>query len=96
MHDRPRLRERVEFIHDQTHSDALVEEYVDGREIYVGVIGNERLTTLPLWEIDFGTLSGVTAGIATCPRASGRASRGWHDASTRPCASPDMPGSTCA
>jgi len=65
VHDRQRLRERVEFIHDQTHSDALVEEYVDGREIYVGVIGNERLTTLPLWEIDFGTVSGVTAGIAT-------------------------------
>ena len=52
-----RLRERVEFIHEQTRSDALVEEYIDGRELYVGVLGNERLTTLPAWEIDFGTLS---------------------------------------
>ncbi len=65
VHDAHRLRERVEFIHEQTSSDALVEEYIEGREIYVGVIGNERLTTLPLWEMDFGTLPEVMAGIAT-------------------------------
>jgi len=65
VHDAHKLRERVEFIHEQTHSDALVEEYIDGREIYVGVIGNDRLTTFPLWELDFGTLPKVMAGIAT-------------------------------
>jgi len=65
VHDAQRLRERVGFIHEQTSSDALVEEYIEGREIYIGVIGNERLTTFPLWELDFGTLSAVTAGIAT-------------------------------
>jgi D-alanine-D-alanine ligase len=63
--DLERLRERIEFIHEQTNSDALVEEYIEGRELYVGVLGNERLRSLPVWEMDFGTLPDVMAGIAT-------------------------------
>jgi len=63
--DVARLKERIEFIHEQTQSDALVEEYIEGRELYVGVLGNERLQTFPVWEIDFGTLPEVMAGIAT-------------------------------
>ncbi len=63
--DADRLRERIEFIHEQTKSDALVEEYVEGRELYVSVLGNERLKTFPVWEMDFGTLPDVMAGIAT-------------------------------
>jgi D-alanine-D-alanine ligase len=59
------LRERVEFIHSHVQSDALVEEYVDGRELYIGVMGNTRLTTLPVWEMDFGTLPKAQARIAT-------------------------------
>ena len=65
VEDMKSLRERVEFIHDQVQSDALVEEYIDGRELYIGVLGNSRLTTLPVWEMDFGTLPKVQAGIAT-------------------------------
>src|ERR1700674_4634986 len=41
--DQKQLTERIAFIHDQTHSDALVEEYIEGRELYVGVMGNDRL-----------------------------------------------------
>ncbi len=63
VEDARSLRERVQFIHEQVESDALVEEYVDGREIYVGVLGNSRLATLPPWELDFGTLP--SARIAT-------------------------------
>jgi D-alanine-D-alanine ligase len=63
--DMKSLRERVQFIHEQIQSDALVEEYIDGREIYVGVLGNSRLTTLPAWEMDFGTLADNHARIAT-------------------------------
>jgi D-alanine-D-alanine ligase len=59
------LKERIEFIHEQTNSDALIEEYIEGRELYVSVIGNERLRTFPVWEMDFGTLPDVMAGIAT-------------------------------
>jgi D-alanine-D-alanine ligase len=63
--DADKLKERIEFIHEQTNSDALIEEYIEGRELYVGVLGNDRLRTLPVWEMDFGTLPDVMAGIAT-------------------------------
>jgi D-alanine-D-alanine ligase len=65
VEDMKSLQERVQFIHEQVQSDALVEEYVDGREIYVGVLGNDRLTTLPPWEMDFGSLTEAQARIAT-------------------------------
>lgn len=65
VEDMKSLRERVQFIHEQVQSDALVEEYIDGREIYVGVLGNSRLVTLPSWEMDFGTLAEAQARIAT-------------------------------
>ena len=65
VEDMNKLRERVEFIHEHVQSDALVEEYIDGRELYIGVLGNTRLTTLPVWEMHFGTLAEMRAGIAT-------------------------------
>jgi len=65
VYDVQKLTERVEFIHDQINSDALVEEYIEGRELYVGVLGNQRLRTFPVWEMDFGTLPELMAGIAT-------------------------------
>jgi D-alanine-D-alanine ligase len=63
--DAASLKERIEFVHEQTESDALVEEYIEGREIYVGVLGNDRLTTLPVWEMTFGSLPEGQAPIAT-------------------------------
>lgn len=63
--DAASLRERIQFVHEQTQSDALVEEYVSGREIYVGVLGNDRLTVLPVWEMSFGSLPDGQAPIAT-------------------------------
>jgi len=63
--DMQSLRERVEFIHTQVQSDAIVEEYIDGREFYIGVVGNLQLTTFPAWEMNFGTLPKAQAGIAT-------------------------------
>lgn len=48
--------ERVRFVHAHLGADALVEEYVDGREIYCGVIGGERLEALPLIELLVGDL----------------------------------------
>jgi D-alanine-D-alanine ligase len=53
------------FVHDQVGSDALVEEFVEGRELYVGVMGNERLTRLPVWEMVFGSMPDSLAAIAT-------------------------------
>lgn len=50
VRDDVKLMERVEFIHRTAGSAALAEEYIEGREIYVGVMGNERVTVLPAWE----------------------------------------------
>lgn len=65
VEDATKLRERVEFVHEQVKSDALVEEFVEGRELYVGVMGNDRLTRLPVWEMVFGSMPGSLAAIAT-------------------------------
>ena len=65
VEDAARLRERIEFVFEQNKSDVLVEEYIEGRECYVGVIGNERLTRLPVWELDFGTMPANQSAIAT-------------------------------
>jgi D-alanine-D-alanine ligase len=65
VEDAQRLRERIAFIHEHTQSNALVEEYVAGRELYVGVLGNERIRTLTPWEFLFGELKPGRAAIAT-------------------------------
>jgi D-alanine-D-alanine ligase len=50
------LMERVKFIHDTMKMDAIVEEYIEGREFYTTVIGDKKLTVLPLRELKFGEL----------------------------------------
>lgn len=45
--------ERVRYLHDRFETDVIVEEYIDGRELYVGVVGNERLSTFPARELFF-------------------------------------------
>jgi D-alanine-D-alanine ligase len=54
--DEEKLRKRVEFIHASVGTHAIAEQYVDGRELYVGVIGNERLQVLPVWEMHFSKM----------------------------------------
>jgi D-alanine-D-alanine ligase len=63
--DEQRLRERVEFIHRQVGSDAIAEEYIEGRELTVSVLGNERLTVFPVWELFFKNLPEGSLPIAT-------------------------------
>jgi D-alanine-D-alanine ligase len=60
-----KLRERVEFIHAKLQTDAMAEEYIEGRELYVGVLGNQRLESFPIWEIQFGNLPEGSQPIAT-------------------------------
>jgi D-alanine-D-alanine ligase len=60
-----RLVERVRFIHESLDTDALVEEYIDGRELYVGLLGNHRLQVLPVWELDFSGMPDESRRIAT-------------------------------
>jgi D-alanine-D-alanine ligase len=54
-----KLAERVAFIHAKLSTPALVEQYIEGREIYVGVLGNDRLRVLPVWELDFGSAAPI-------------------------------------
>lgn len=54
VHEPGRLRQAVEMIVTQYAQDALVEEYIEGREICVALLGNEELEVLPPVEHDFG------------------------------------------
>ncbi|MDA9460015.1 hypothetical protein XI00_38265 [Bradyrhizobium sp. CCBAU 21359] len=54
VHESAQLRQAVEMIVTQYAQDALVEEYIEGREICVGLLGNEELEVLPPVEQDFG------------------------------------------
>ena len=65
VNDEQALAERVRFIHRTTATDAIVEHYIDGRELYIGVLGNQRLQTLPIWEMDFAGLREGAPRIAT-------------------------------
>jgi D-alanine-D-alanine ligase len=59
------LKERVRFIHHKIGTDAIVERYIDGRELYVGVIGNLKLQVFPVWELLFKKMSDENWHIAT-------------------------------
>ena len=65
VYDDDKLAERVGFIHRTVNTDAIAEEYIDGRELYVGVIGNDRLQVLPVWEMLFPKLRDDAPKIAT-------------------------------
>ncbi len=60
-----KLAERVNFIHERIGTAAIVEQYIEGREIYVGIVGNERLLTLPVWELRFQNMADGDWHIAT-------------------------------
>ncbi len=60
-----KLEERVQFIHDRVKTDAIVEQFIEGRELYVGVLGNERLTVFPTLELVLDELPASSVRIAT-------------------------------
>ncbi len=45
--------ERMRYIHEKLEADVIIEEFIDGRELYVGILGNERLTAFPPRELFF-------------------------------------------
>jgi D-alanine-D-alanine ligase len=65
VRDDDALRERVSFIHEKFDTDAIVEEFIAGRELYVGVIGNDPPLALPPIEMVFGPESSDESRIAT-------------------------------
>lgn len=59
------LARRVQFIHQSIGTAAIVEQYIDGRELYVGVMGNARLQVFPVWEMSFAQMREQSWHIAT-------------------------------
>jgi D-alanine-D-alanine ligase len=53
VHNDDKLLERIEFLHGQLGKDAIAEAFIEGQEIYVGVLGNYRLESLPPWALYF-------------------------------------------
>jgi len=59
------LGERVRFIHEKIGTDAIAEQFIEGRELYVGILGDQRLQVLPVWELLFTKMPEEKAKIAT-------------------------------
>jgi len=59
------LTERVHFIHESVGTNAIAEQYIEGRELYVGILGNQRIRALPIWELILSKMPEGTARIAT-------------------------------
>jgi D-alanine-D-alanine ligase len=65
VHRRQELLERARLIQDELGCPALVEQYIEGRELYVGILGNQTLQALPVWELFFTNMPEGAKRIAT-------------------------------
>ena len=59
------FKERVQFIHEKCDNDVIAEEYVEGRELYVSILGNHRLQVFPIRELVFKEVPPDEPKIAT-------------------------------
>jgi D-alanine-D-alanine ligase len=59
------LMQRIQYVQEEFESPALIEEYIEGREIYAAILGNQEPEVLPLVELD---LSRLPAGM---PKVAG-------------------------
>jgi D-alanine-D-alanine ligase len=57
--------ERVKYVHRATDSTAVAEQFIEGREIYVGIMGNDRVKVLPPWEFEMTKKENGTPLIAS-------------------------------
>lgn len=63
--NREKLTERINYLHEKMRTPVIAEEFIDGRELYIPVIGNRRLNVLPPLELEFGTMPEKIPRIAT-------------------------------
>ena len=56
VHELKELLERISYIHDEFGCPAMLEEYIEGRELYAAVIGNDKPEALPVVELDLSKL----------------------------------------
>src|SRR3990172_4213966 len=59
------FEERVRFIHERLNQEALAEEYIDGRELYVSILGNDHLRVFPYREVIFAEVPDEQPKFAT-------------------------------
>jgi D-alanine-D-alanine ligase len=73
------LMERIDWLHTNFDSPVLIEEYVEGREMYVGVLGNDTPTALPVIELDLSKLPEGRPRIAGAEVKWGKGTRAYKD-----------------
>src|SRR5688572_26021337 len=73
------LMERMDWLHQHFDSPVLIEEYIEGREMYVGVIGNEKPEALPIIELDLSKLPEGTPRIAGAEVKWGKGTKAYRD-----------------
>ena len=88
------LAERMDWLHQHFDSPVLVEEYIEGREMYVGVIGNEKPEALPVIELDLSKLPEGTPRIAGAEVKWGKGTKAYKD--TKSAIATDLPEETVA
>ena len=77
------LMERIDQLHQNFDSPVLIEEYVEGRELYVGVIGNDTPTALPVVELDLSKLPEGTPRIASVEVKWNKGTRFYRDTKSK-------------
>ena len=86
------LMERIDWLHANFKSPVLIEEYVEGRELYVGVLGNDMPTALPVVELDLSKLPVGTPRIAGAEVKWGKGTRAYRE--TKSAIAEDLPDET--
>jgi D-alanine-D-alanine ligase len=86
------LMERMDWLHANFDSPVLIEEYIDGRELYVGVLGNAKLEALPVIELDLSKLPDGTPRIAAAEVKWGKGTAAYKD--TKSAVATDLPEET--
>ena len=86
------LMERMDWLHANFDSPVLIEEYIDGREIYVGVLGNDKPEALPVVELDLSKLPDGTPRIAAAEVKWGKGTKAYRD--TKSAIATDLPEDT--
>jgi D-alanine-D-alanine ligase len=83
------LMERMDWLHAHFDSPVLIEEYVEGRELYVGIIGNDKPEALPVIELDLSKLPDGTPRIASAEVKWGKGTKAYRD--TKSAIATDLP-----
>ena len=86
------LMERMDWLHTNFDSPVLIEEYIEGREMYVGVIGNDNAEALPIVELDLSKLPEGIPRIAAAEVKWGKGTKAYKD--TKSAIATDLPEDT--